>query len=159
MDPKKFQAWLTEIAEWHRPIPADVNRRSHPIPEDQRQTGCEIQSLHECAVPCEWCPKTCSNRSIKRWILQPTSTGQAWRGYCETCRLKYYPETGQMGYTGFVKQGVRQAAPGRRLGRPARKPPAPWWAGDDGVILTGQDPGERRAELLDRLAALKRQDK
>jgi hypothetical protein len=148
MDRKKFEAWLTEIAHWHRPLPADLNSRSRPIPDDQRQTGCEIQCLKDQLRPCEWCTRTCSSHTVKRWFREQKEGEWVWRGYCDGCRRKYDPATGRVGTAPYVKKG--------RAGSP--RAPA-WWAPDSGVILGGQDPAERRAELLDRLAALKRQDK
>ncbi len=147
MDPLKFEAWLTEIAEWHRPRPADTGRWM-PVDTSQIQTGAEIKQIRSCEVPCEWCNNTCLNTSVKRWQLEQTKTGTKWRGYCETCRKKYDPVTQQLGHTPFVKKGVREAQPGNRLGRKPK-----WW--NEVVAMGSADPAERRAELLDRLAALK----
>ena len=152
MDRKKFELWLTEIANWHRPRPPDagsLTRRREC--EQAAQTGPEILELKTCPVPCEWCENTCDSGAAKRWFREEAATGARWRGYCETCKKKYDPVTGQLGSMGFVKQGLRVAAPGRKLGRPARSPA--WY--QQGPEINAQDPAERRAELLDRLAALK----
>lgn len=148
MDPLKFEAWLDEIAHWHRPVPSDQTGRKLSVPLDVRQTGAEIKQIKTCQVPCEWCNNTCDNTSVKRWQLEQTKTGTKWRGYCETCKKKYDPVTQQLGHTPFVKKGVREARPGNRLGRKPK-----WW--NEVVAMGSSDPAERRAELLDRLAALK----
>ena len=156
MDPLKFEAWLTEISHWHKPVPSDsAGRRAQALPED-RMTGPEIQQLKCCQVPCEWCANTCNSTDAKRWIREPTKTGTHWRGYCETCKKKYDPVTGQVGHQAYVKQGLRTPrTPGGRLGRPSKTQKKAWWNDGQGVILNAQDPAERRAELLDRLALLK----
>lgn len=156
MDPLKFEAWLTEISHWHKPVPSDSAGRKQLQPMSKRMTGPEIQRLKTCQVPCEWCENTCDSTDAKRWYKEATKTGTQWRGYCETCKKKYDPKTQQLGHQAFVKQGLRTPrSPNTRLGRPPKPQKKAWWNDDNGVILNAQDPAERRAELLDRLAALK----
>lgn len=151
MDPVKFEAWLSEIAHWHKPVPSDSAGRKGRMEPEARQTGPEIQKLKTCQVPCEWCENTCNSTDAKRWYKEPTKTGTQWRGYCETCKKKYNPQTKQLGTQAFVKQGVRQASPGQRLGRKPK-----WWnVGNELAHPMDLDSQARRAEMLDRLEALR----
>ena len=160
MDQKQFETWLSTISEWHQPVPREANGRPVVLKNIKPQTGPEIKKLtYGQDQLCEWCKEqgTCQNRKSYTLQKDPATKSNAWRWVCNTCHKIYNPITralgSQSGMGSYYKsRGLREASPGQKLGRKPK-----WWNEGPGVILSNQDtdPLTRRAELLDRLEAMR----
>lgn len=141
MDPNEFNQKLREVA-CVKQIQSQVDDTNFN----------EIQIVAK-TYPCEWCNESCTSYMNHWFEFDKKNYKPQLKSSCATCKKKVDVSTGQVGGKAFVARGIRQPRPGMKLGRPPKR--KDWWNDDTGIILDGKDAGERRAELLDRLMALK----
>lgn len=173
MDQKQFETWLSTVAEWHKPKPNDTAARVSRVQnETHAQTGPEIKRITYAQDQlCEWCKQkgTCQNYKKYTRVCDPKTFVTFWRWVCGTCNKIYNPQTQELGNQNGVgiyyrARGLRTAKPGNKLGRP---PKPKWWnegppvvrntESTAGTIInhSASDAQGRRAELLDRLEAMR----
>lgn len=161
MDQKKFEEWLNTIGNWERVKPSNGPGLPRPDLHDEPSPDIKLLTLHV-TTNCKVCHDTKDCQVIQRLIKQPATRSQPahWTGFCETCKKRFDPRTGQMVESKkFVKQGLRQASPGKRLGRPSKQSEFMRECNEIAQNLKStqpQDPMVRRAELLDRLEQLRK---
>lgn len=153
MDKAEFEQRLSEVA-----VLKEVKIAREPEGARSTDTDPLVELVIDKVLPesqsCEFCKNSCSGHLTH---TRSTKT-QLWKTTCVTCKKNINLETRTViepdQGVNYVAKGLRVAAPGKKLGRPALEKKA-WWNEGNEVATDTRSAAERSADFLDRLAAMR----